>query len=318
MVRKNRDSKFIIYQVLYIFVITVLAIKGADLNLHAVVSKDKSVSMTVRDSLVTLIDSLYAQGTKFNIQIHPVKEENLKLKEKLASLNQKVQKLTTSIEIEKKTTPKKPEEKPKPQEQTVIQSPISKEETFIQYTWNVANNTGSVPTSIYDPKDMNRPIVVIPPGTKKRFNLMGQTKVIAKYGNQEQTINVVPNKIPKIQIQKVTTKMNGEDIYVRDLQRITAFTVTIIDDRPKQLKVTHRGPISVSGPFKNSDGNPVYNVSLNLTPNQNSFDAWVDKYGDKTETNGRYKVNFFFTVDDTISKAHVQAGESFYFTDFSK
>jgi hypothetical protein len=37
MIRKERDSKFVIYQVLYIFVITVLALKGADLNLRRVV-----------------------------------------------------------------------------------------------------------------------------------------------------------------------------------------------------------------------------------------------------------------------------------------
>ena len=43
MIKKERDSKFIIYQVLYIFVITVLAIKGADLNLREVVSKEHAV-----------------------------------------------------------------------------------------------------------------------------------------------------------------------------------------------------------------------------------------------------------------------------------
>ena len=106
MVRKNRDSKFIIYQVLYIFVITVLAIKGANLNLHAVVPKDKAVSMTVRDSLVNLIDSLYTQGTKFDIQINPIKEENVQLKHKLTSLNKKIQKLTSTTKTEVHLPPK--------------------------------------------------------------------------------------------------------------------------------------------------------------------------------------------------------------------
>ncbi len=315
MVRKNRDSKFIIYQVLYIFVITVLAIKGANLNLHAVVPKDKAVSMTVRDSLVNLIDSLYTQGTKFDIQINPVKEENVQLKHKLTSLNKRIQKLTSTMKTEVHLPPKTDK---KPEEQTILQSPISKEQTFIQYTWNIAKNTGNVSTRIYDPKDMTHPIVVIPPGTSKKFNLMGQKVVIAKYGGQEQRIKVLPNKIPQIIIQKVTTKMSGDNTYVQDLQRITVYTVTIVDDRPGQLKVTYSGPISVLGPYKDNDGNLVYNVSLKLAFTQNSFDNWVDKVGDKTETNGRYKVNFFFTVDDTISKAHVQAGALFYFTDYSK
>lgn len=319
MVRKNRDAKFVIYQVLYIFVITVLAIKGADLNLHAVVSKDKAVSMTVRDSLVTLIDSLYAQGTKFDIQINPIKEENSALKEKVASLSEKVHSLNKKIkEKPKEEKPKPPEIKPKKKEQTILQSPISKKQTFIQYTWNIAKNTGSVPTRIYDPKNMDKPIAVIPPGQQKKFNLTDQKEVIAKYGDQQQTIEVVPNKVPKVLIRKVTTKMDNSDIYVQDLQRITDFTVTIVDDRPGQLKISHNGPIAVTGPFKDGDGNKVYNVSLNLVPNENKYNEWVDRYGDKTETNGRYKVNFFFTVVDTISKARVQVGDSFYFTDFSK
>ena len=58
MIRKNRDTKFIIYQVLYIFVITVLALKGANLDLSRVVKKDTVVSKSVRDSLVALIDTL--------------------------------------------------------------------------------------------------------------------------------------------------------------------------------------------------------------------------------------------------------------------
>ena len=41
--RKNRDVKFIIYQSLYIFVISVLALKGANLDLTEVVSKEKEI-----------------------------------------------------------------------------------------------------------------------------------------------------------------------------------------------------------------------------------------------------------------------------------
>ena len=69
MINKNNDSKFIIYQVLYIFVITVLALKGAELDLSRVVSKENVVDVSVRDSLNILIDSLYAQGLKFDIKL---------------------------------------------------------------------------------------------------------------------------------------------------------------------------------------------------------------------------------------------------------
>lgn len=314
MIYKNRDSKFVIYQVLYIFVITVLALKGADLSLNRVISTKEAVSKSVKDSLVTLIDSLTAQGLRFNIQIDPnVEVENEQLKQKLASLNQSMRKLVDKV----KETPKE-EKKPEEKEQTVPQSPISLTQTFIQNTWNKAKNTGNVPTSIYDPKNLSNPIVTIPPGQEKTFDLTNQTEVIAKFGSGEQRIKVVPKKPPEIKINRVTTKMDGNDIYVQDLQRTTDFTVTIVDDRPGQIKVNHSGPISVSGPYKDSKGNLVYNVSLKLASTQAKFDEWVDRYGDLRDQSGRYKVNFFFTAVDQRTKDRVQVGDTFYFTDFSR
>ncbi len=316
MVQKNRDSKFIIYQVLYIFVITVLALKGADLDLNRVVLKDEVVNKSVRDSLMVLLDSLTSQGIKFDVKVEEnALEENLALKEKLASLNNKMKDLADKV---KEIPPEKPEEKPVEKEQEVLQSPISLKQTFIQYTWNKAKNSGNVPTSIYDPANMNTPLVVIPPGQEKTFDLTNQTEVVAKYGSQEDRIKVVPNRPPEIKINRVTTKMNNSDIYVQDLQRITVFTVTIVDERPNQLKVTWNGPISVSGPLKDTKGNPVYNVSLKIASTENKFDEWLDKFGNLREADGRYKVNFFFTVVDERSKDRVQVGDSFFFTDFSK
>ncbi len=316
MVKKNRDSKFIIYQVLYIFVITVLALKGADLDLNRVVLKDEVVNKSVRDSLMVLLDSLTSQGIKFDVKVEEnALEENVALKEKLASLNNKMKDLADKV---KEIPPEKPEEKPVEKEQEILQSPISLKQTFIQYTWNKAKNSGNVPTSIYDPANMNTPLVVIPPGQEKTFDLTNQTEVVAKYGSQEDRIKVVPNRPPEIKINRVTTKMNNSDIYVQDLQRITVFTVTILDERPDQLKVTWNGPISVSGPMKDTKGNPVYNVSLKIASTENKFDEWLDKFGNLREADGRYKVNFFFTVVDERSKDRVQVGDSFFFTDFSK
>lgn len=316
MVQKNRDSKFIIYQVLYIFVITVLALKGANLDLNRVVRTDEVVEKSVRDSLITLLDSLTALGIKFDVKVEEnALAENVELKQKLASLNVKMKDLADKV---KEVPPEKPDVKPVEKEQEILQSPISLKQTFIQYTWNKARNTGSVPTSIYDPRNQSTPLAVIPPGQEKTFDLTDQTEVIAKYGTQEDRIKVVPNRPPEIQIQRVTTKMNSSDIYVQDLQRITVFTVTIQDERPEQLKVTWNGPISVSGPFKDTKGNPVYNVSLKIASSENKFDEWLDKFGNLREADGRYKVNFFFIVVDERSKDRVQVGDSFYFTDFSK
>ena len=313
MVKKERDSKFIIYQVLYIFVITVLALKGADLNLREVVSKDQSVNKTVRDSLVVLIDSLVTQGKKFQLQIDPnAIVENKELKEKLTTLNKKLReiKIPDKKEIVANT--------PKAIEQTKLQSPISISQVFYQNTWNIAKNGGNVPVEIFDPAKMQNPITVISPGQEKKFDLGGQNTIVIKYGSQQETIKTTPRPIPVIRIEKVTTKMDGNDIYVQDLQRTTVFTVTIVDNRPDQLKVTHSGPISVSGPLKDKNGNLVYNVSLKIASSQAKFNDWLDKYGDLQDANGRYKANFFFTVVDQKANHRNQVGDTFYFTDFSK
>jgi hypothetical protein len=318
MVGRNRDSKFIIYQVLYIFVITVLALKGADLDLSRVVSKDTTVEKSVRDSLVTLIDSLYAMGLNFDIKVEKslTEAENLELKNRLASLSSTVQDLTQKI---KEIPPEDRMPKKEPvKEQVLLQSPISLQQTFIQHTWNEARNSGSVPTYVYDPANMNKAIAIIQPGEVTRFDLADQNEVIIKFGSQQQKIQVIPNKPPDVKIEKVSTRMSGSDIYVRDLQRVTSFTVRINDERPDQLKVNYSGPITVAGPVKDAKGNRIYNVSLNLAPNQAMFDQWLDRNRNLREPDGRYRANFFFIVTDERSKDRVQVGDVFYFTDFAK
>ena len=313
MINKNRDSKFVIYQVLYIFVITVLALKGAGLDLRRVALEEDTVNKAVRDSLMAVLDSLYALGIDFSIKIDPnVVVENEQMRQQLASLNKKLEAIKDYVPP--------PKEKPKEEiveEQTLSQSPISIKQTYIQHTWNIARNTGTVPATIYDPNNMNNPITVVPAGQEKRFDLTDQTEVIIKFGSQEDRIKVLPNKAPEIKIERVTTKMNSSDIYVRDLQRITVFKVSIIDQRPDQLKTSWAGPISVTGPTKDSNGNLVYNVSLKIASTENAFDNWLDKNGSLRESDGRYKVNFFFTVVDEKSKDRVQVGDSFFFTEFS-
>jgi hypothetical protein len=315
MTKRERDSKFVIYQVLYIFVITVLALKGADLDLRRVALEDETVGVSVRDSLMSVLDSLYSLGIDFSIKIDPnVVVENEEMKKQIAEMNRK-------LEAVKDFVPPPKEEKPKDlskEEQTKLQLPISLKQTFIQNTWNKARNSGTVPTNLYDPRDRSKPLVVIPPGKEVKFDLTDQTEVIVVFGTQEERVKVIPNKPPEIKIERVTTKMNAQDIYVQELQRITAFTVTILDSRPEQLKISYSGPISVTGPQKDTKGNMVYNVSLRIAANENRYDDWVDKNEGLREADGRYKANFFFIVVDEKTKDRVQVGDSFFFTDFAK
>jgi hypothetical protein len=285
--------------------------KGAELDLRRVALEEETVDISVRDSLAAILDSIYALGIDFTIKIDPnVLDENEEMKKRLAELNKK-------LEAVKDFVPPSEEEEIV-DEQTKLQSPISLKQTFIQNTWNIAKNSGAVPTRIIDPANPNVPIVTIPPGEEKRFDLQDQTEVIIKFGSQEERIKVIPNRLPEVDIQLVTTKMSHSDIYVKELQRITAFTVKIIDSRPEQLKVTYSGPISVIGPQKDSKGNLVYNVSLRLASTETKYDDWLEINGDLQEADGRYKANFFFIVVDERTKDRVQVGDSFFFTDFSK
>ena len=234
MTRRERDSKFVIYQVLYIFVITVLALKGADLDLRRVALEDETVRVSVRDSLMSVLDSLYALGIDFSIKIDPnVIVENEEMRQQLAEMNRKLEAVKDYV------PPPKEEEKPKEEtkeEQIKMQLPISLKQTFIQHTWNTARNSGTVPTSILDPRD-RKTIATIPPGQEVKFDLTDQTEVIVAFGSQEERVKVGPNKPPEIKIERVTTKMNSRTIYVQELQRITAFTVTIIDNRPEVIEM---------------------------------------------------------------------------------
>jgi hypothetical protein len=320
MIRKNRDTKFIIYQVLYIFVITVLALKGANLDLSRVVKKDSVVSKSVRDSLVALIDTLYKRGVNFNIKVDEnAVVENAELKEKLAHMNERVATLTKAIREAPPVTETPVLTKEEQKEQTKIeQSPLAINQTFIQNTWNKARNTGNIPTYIFDARNMSNPITVIPPGQEKVFDLTDQKEIVVKFGSQEQRVTVNPRRPAEIKITRATTKMDASDIYVTELQRITGFTVTIIDERPDQLKVSYTGPISVSGPTKDAKGNMVYQVSLNIASNEQKFNDWSNKNRDLRTSDGKYKANFFFTTVDKRTNSRVQVGDAFYFTDYSK
>lgn len=314
MVRRNRDAKFVIYQVLYIFVITVLALKGAEINLGEVVDKENVVEKSVRDSLIQVVDSLSLLGLKFNIEVDTnVAAENLILKSKLSQMNTQMASLTKRVNEQ----PKKEIIKSKIISSKKLPSPFSTNQTFLKYATNLAENKGDFSVNIVDP-NTNTILVNIPPKTKKEFELGNQSEVILKFGSQEERIVVKNNLPPEIKIEKVTTKMNKSDIYVKELQRSTSFNVIVSDERLEQIKITNSGAISVAGPRKNNKGQLVYNVSLMLATNEDRFNDWVDRNDRSVDSDGRYKTNFFFTAYDKKSKQRVEVGESFYFTEFSK
>jgi hypothetical protein len=295
-------------------VITVLALKGAEINLGEVVKKENVVEKSVRDSLINVVDSLSNLGLKFNIEVDPnVVTENKILKDKLNNLNTQVASLTSKISILPKEVKRENIDKLKKN----LPSPFSTSKSFLQFASNTAENQSNIDVEIRDPKS-NILIVSIPPNGNKVFELTNQSEVLLQYGGQEEIVKVKPNLPPEIIIEKVTTKMDKSNIYVNELQRSTCFNVKISDERLEQIKINYSGPISVAKPRKDKKGDLIYTVSLNLVGNEDKFYDWIDKNNIEEDAEGRYKVNFFFSAYDTKSKQKVEVGDNFFFTEFSK
>src|SRR5512138_413158 len=84
--KKARDVKFIIYQSLYIFVVCVVAIKGANLNLTQVVEDDgRPKPQITMDSLEKLYEvlklSVIVDTTRFVVVPKELLEQNERLQQ---------------------------------------------------------------------------------------------------------------------------------------------------------------------------------------------------------------------------------------------
>ena len=296
MRKRQHDVKFIIYQALYLVVICLITIKGAEIDLSKVESAGAS------DSLRVALEQRKRYNDSLAAEIAKQEEAARKIQEDLARRMAEEERIQREMERLKKASK---------------DLPLSVTQTYIQYTWNLAKNSGTVPVEIYDPKDRSRPIAVINPGEERKFDLEGQTEVIAKFGMKETSIPVAPNKPPAIRIEKITTKMEGSKIHLAELQAISCYKVTVEDDRPDQLKVSFTGPISATGPTRDTKGNLIYFVSPNLARTDEALTSWIDKHGDSREADGRYKVNFFLTVTDSrTGEKFGPTGGAYYFTDF--
>ena len=236
--KKNRDIKFIIYQSLYIFVICVIALKGANLDLTEVITKDKVVEKSYADSLKAYLDSLIALGLVPKIEFDTTNVSKID-PNVIAQLQQRIQVMQTQVAISSVNTNTStitqqnplvnvPPDQQKPPEE-VKKDPGEMQEIRIgnisltQYTENSLNNPYDVPLEIVG-------ITTIPPKSTKSFQTGGQGSVTIKVGSSTKTVDLKPNEKPKISFSKMTNM--GENVSVRTLQSITGFRVTISDDFP--------------------------------------------------------------------------------------
>ena len=307
--RKNRDVKFIIYQSLYIFVISVLALKGANLDLTEVVSKEKVVEKTYTDSLKIMIDSLLARGyipeIKFDTTQKFTNPEEMKKKlqeaqQQLAVLKMNSPSITvnttspgiqlqqTNITEEKEKIQDKPKEE-KIEEKEGKELDFKIPQTFTQFTSNSISNPSSVTIEIYGSDGSM--IATVPPGGSRSFQLGGQNSLTFKGGGVSKTVSTKENLKPKVTMQRLVSA--GEDVSVRNLQSTVGYRVTISDDYPGQLDVKFSGPVSVkqSGPL-------VYDVTLNFLNSKPAFDNFTEN------REAPFSVSFQISVKDRIATQH--------------
>jgi len=298
--KEKKDVKFIIYQMLYVFVICVIALKGANLDLEEVISKENVVEREYADSLKSFLDSILALGLVPEITFDTTRKfVNVDdLKKQLSELRLQVSVMKPSTFVAPTLRPDDPEiEKEVPEEDLQNIEPL-KVQTLTQYTENSITNRGSESMTIVGSDGST--LANIPPGGSRSFVLGGQTSVTYKKGNQSKTVTTKKNQAPKISLQSLAP--SGEDVSVRKIQSTTGYRVTISDDFPGQLDVNFSGPVSVkqSGPL-------TYDVTLNFLGSKGAFDRYTESRDEP------YTVGFRVTIKDRIAGHSLQRSGIFTF-----
>ncbi len=304
--RKNRDVKFIIYQSLYIFVIAVLALKGANLDLTEVVSKEKEEEKKYTDSLRIMIDSLLAMGIVPEIKFDTAQkftnagEFQQKLAEKQREISQlrmeisqnpsfSIERTSPNIQApgKEKTTEEKKEEEKKEEEKEKEKGPEFRvPQSFKQFTTTTVSNPTNETIEIYGSD--GKLLASVPPNGSRSFTIGDQSTLTFKTGGTTKTVTTTENSKPKIIMQRLVPA--GEDVSLRSLQQTVGYRVTITDDTPGQLDVKFTGPVTVK-----QSGTMVYDVTLNLLGSKTAFENFTDN------RDSPYTVTFQVTVKDKIA-----------------
>ncbi|MCC6866992.1 MAG: hypothetical protein IT280_12630 [Ignavibacteria bacterium] len=299
--KKQRDVKFIIYQALYIFVVCVVAIKGANLDLSQVIEDDGKPKVILTpeemDSIKKLLEkAIIVDTNRFALVDKDLLKDNEKMKELVRQTMVSNTSFVSSSPVVE-TTPiveknEKIEKIDPTTEQKIENEIVLGDIELYQYHVNSVSNRG------------NNPIVVagvtIPAHSTKQVQLGGESTVTISAGDKSKTVNVKDNSKPKINIQRVSSM--GEDARASDLQRSIGFRVTISDDFPEQLDVKFNGPVTIE-----NKGNGVYDVKMNAFGSKSAFDNFIDN------KDAPYNVGFTVSVSDRLSGHKITGQQSFQF-----
>ena len=289
----NKDVKFIIYQSLYILVICIIAIKGADINLEEVELKklmspgyayiDTTDKVQVkRDELSKMINF---DSTKFMIvsiadyNKHP----EMYTPVSMSSLN--VQSPPENIITTKTQEPVIDKETPKSE---IVLGEMS----FYQYHLNQVNNKGNSDISING--------ITIPAHSIGSVLLKGDKTVTVSTNGATKTYSVIDYKKPQIHIERKTTM--GDDTKLTELQRVVCFRVTVDAQFPEQLDGKFGGPVTVK-----QSGTNTWDVTLNAFHDKSAFDRWTE------DKQSPYSLGFTVTISDKVAPFTQTAQQSFIF-----
>jgi len=300
--RGEKDVKFIIYQVLYIFVVCVIALKGANLDLSEVISKENVVKKQYADSLKAYIDSLLALGLvpKVEFDTNQKIEDISKLQEQLRVMQTQLSVVQTSPSFQVNQTQPQLEIKPdetKPEEikedDKKIQANVQIAGTFTQYlTYTVKNPYNGTLVISAD----GRTLASIAPGGSSSFTLGGESSITYRVGESSDTKSISPKPPPDISMTRLAP--SGSEVSLRSIQSQVGYRIVIKDLAPNQLKVNISGPVRVT-----QSGSGVYDVTLAFLTSKGAYDNYTDG---KDEP---YSVGFNVTVVDAAGKKITRNGQ---------
>jgi len=300
----NRDVKFIIYQVLYIFVVCVIALKGANLDLSEVISKDNVVKKQYADSLKAYIDSILALGLvpKIDIDTSMIPaEEYEKLKIQLSQMQLQVQTITPQItqlqqpQIEQQKLEQPPEIKREEGKEQIIEVQVPKFTQYLSYT--IKNPYSTTLTVLGD----GSVLANVSPGASATIKLSNQKSITYKVGNSTGSSSTSPKPPPKVVVQRLAP--SGDGVSLRTIQSQVGYRISIDDPAPDQLKVKFSGPVVVK------QSGSTFDVTLNFLNSKSQFDNYTDN------KDSPYTISFNVSITDAAGQSVTRTGQ-FSFSDW--
>ena len=309
MHKSGKDVKFIIYQSLYIFVVCVIAIKGANIDLTKVVEDNGKVIPqgfgyidTVNNVIMDKTE--FAQYIKFDSARYVILDRNAYNQ---LEANKDIPP-PPPINLSSVNTPPPPPEEQKPEENTIVNAvQVKFPSNFIQYKENTINNPNSVELVVKTSKGT----FTIPPRSAKAVLLGGDNTIIMSAGGKSSTFPVRENQKPKINVQSINSGIGQEDVSIHKLESTVGYRVTITDDYANQLTYKITGPVS----FKEVQRTPnqiVIDVTLNFLKSKGQFDNYEDAHPNLD----RYTVTFGVNVKDKYAPHNENRVGIFNFTDW--